>query len=134
MPRLGRTLLVRVRMAVGLALLLSGAAFVGAAAAQGGGARDPLKLFEPMYPVFSDDRCSNCHGNVNVVTGDGHPGGPVKGVQIDKDGDMCCDSRINLVCAGCHDEGHVTDEDGVERSPWRLAPKAMSFVGKDTKA
>jgi hypothetical protein len=118
-----------VYLAAGLALVLCSATALGAAAAQpGGGAKDPLKLFEPMMPVFSDVRCSNCHGGVDVFSDERHGGGALKKDEVPlKDGDMLPGQDGNDACTGCHDED-------AENSVWRLAPQRMSFVGKDTLA
>src|SRR5689334_103552 len=96
----------RLRIGVGLVSLLLTLSSVDGVGAQT--VQDPLQLFAPLYPVFNDDRCSNCHGGVNVVTGEDHPGGQIN-VKVDKDSGMCCDNKVGIPCAACHDEGSVKD-------------------------
>ena len=150
----------RLPTAIGLVLMLAGASSLGAAAAEpslgvsnasrvsvtaaqaGGGSRDPLRLFSAMMPVFSSPRCVNCHGGVNVHTGDGHEAGEID-VDLDSTGDMRPGAQGNQICLNCHDEGAsvATNDDGTAATnpdgtttlngPWRLAPGVMSFVGKD---
>lgn len=61
------------------------------ASAQSAGGGDPLELFSRMYPVFSHDRCTGCHGRVNpeLATGNNHPPG-----QILPDGQPCNDCHV----------------------------------------
>jgi len=124
-----------VRIGVGLVSLLLAVGSISAGVAGAQSAKDPLELFAPLYPVFSDDRCANCHGGVNVVTGEDHPGGPVN-VKLQNDGSMCCDNKVGIVCATCHDEGAETDPEtgAVTGTPWKLPQQRHSFVGKDLKA
>lgn len=103
--------------------MVLGTTAIGAAAqpAGGGGTKDPLKLFEPMYPVFSSPRCANCHGGVDPIQGINHD--TIEGVQLDA-GNMLPGQDGNSACLECHDENADT-------SVWRLAPSQLSFVGKD---
>ncbi len=96
--------------------------------AQSGAVSDPLQLFEPMMPVLTHERCSNCHGGVDVFSDQSHGGGalPKNEVPLDNKGDMLPGDQGNATCtkSACHDED-------ASNSVWRLAPKRMSFVGKD---
>jgi hypothetical protein len=41
---------------------------IGVVGAQGAGAvKDPLELFKPMMPVFSDPHCAHRHGSANPL-------------------------------------------------------------------
>jgi hypothetical protein len=102
----------------------------GNAAAQNAGVKDPLKLFEPMMTTLNSPRCQNCHGGVNAITGDNHPGGAIDDVPLDSNGDMQVADGTNSACLTCHDEADTSTGD----SAWRLAPHALTFVGKDTPA
>ena len=70
---------------------------------------DPLELFARIYPVFSHDRCTGCHGRVNpeLETGNNHGGG-----YIEPGGQPCSD---------CHDP-----------PGWRTRPD-LTFFNKSTK-
>lgn len=72
-------------------------------------------------PVFESPRCTNCHGGVDPVSGVNHEPGPVTDSTRLSNGDMGFDEQA--VCQECHTAGTPS---------WRIAPKAMSFVGKDT--
>ena len=110
--------------------------------------------WDKMMPVFTHDRCANCHGGTNPADGENHGGGSA-------------DTFPETMCIGCHTANTVlvpgrcaivmglgptiTGSDGVEtqslcvpgeqdqgeiRVPvgpvWNaLAPDFMSFVGKD---
>jgi hypothetical protein len=89
-------------------------------AAQPAPGRHGLDLFSDMLPAFGDARCMNCHGGVDPETGDNHPGGPVPGFHMG-DGGVSSGSEA---CSECH----------TESAEWRLAPREMSFVGKDAAA
>jgi hypothetical protein len=135
---------LRAQVAVGCALALMGASAIGVGAAQsngvlaarggasilaqGGAVQDPLQLFEPMMPVLTHERCSNCHGGVDVFSDQSHGGGALEKseVPLNGKGDMLPGQDGNTTCtkSGCHDENAAN-------SVWRLAPKQMSFVGKD---
>jgi len=42
-----------------------------------GAAPTPLQLFQKMLPVIKNDRCTNCHGGVDPVSGRDHEGGMI---------------------------------------------------------
>jgi len=120
----------RIHIAAGCALTVIGATAIAAAAAQpggGGSAKDPLRLFAPMMPVFSHPRCSNCHGAVDVLAGVNHDQLEKSDVPLNDDGDMLSGQDGNAKCRECHDE----DE---QNSVWRLAPRSKTFAGKDVKS
>jgi hypothetical protein len=81
---------------------------------------DPLALFADMMPVFSSPRCVNCHGATNPQTNTNHEGGQVN-MPLNAQGDMTFDS--SGACIECHTAAPAS---------WRLAPRHMSLVGKDT--
>lgn len=81
-----------------------------------------------MMPVLSHPRCANCHGGVNVETGENHPGGEVSDVPVDDQGNMLPGTQSNEQCLECHDEVALDTQISV----WRLAPKHMSLINKDT--
>jgi hypothetical protein len=112
-----------VHLVVACALMLAGISTVSIAAAQpagGGSAKDPLKLFEPMYPVFESARCVNCHGVVDPIAGINHD--KIEGVPLDV-GNMLPGQDGNSACLECHDEN-------AQNSVWRLAPSELSFANK----
>jgi hypothetical protein len=116
----------------GLSVIGVAAAQANVVAAQGGGAvNDPLQLFEPMMPVLTHERCANCHGGVDVFSDQSHGGGALEksDVPLNAKGDMLPGQSGNSTCtqSACHDEDAAN-------SVWRLAPKQMSFVGKDALA
>lgn len=113
---------VRIHLAIGCTLIAAGVMGVGVAAAQpaGGGAKDPLKLFEPIYPVFTSARCANCHGAVDPINGINHD--KIEEVPLDA-GNMLPGRDGNSQCLECHDESADT-------SVWRLAPSQLSFGDK----
>ena len=80
--------------------------------AQGQAPREPLDYFRVMMPVFTHDRCTNCHGGVDPVTGRDHDGG-----QVDA-GQSCSQS-------GCHTQADNTNAN--REDDWRIAPDAVSF-------
>src|SRR5260221_10103713 len=67
---------------------------------------DPLAKFAKLMPVFSHDRCANCHGAVDPFTGFDHEGGqldaalaaPLRG----SDGDQLLGTDFNGPCTKCH--------------------------------
>lgn len=118
---------MRFTYVLGLVLMLSGVGAFGVAWAQPAPAGQPLKLFEAMMPTLSHPRCANCHGGTNALTGDNHPGGEVSDVPVDENGDMFPGMRSNAQCIECHDE----PPPGAQPQVWRLAPKRISFNGKD---
>ncbi len=63
------------------------------ATAQTGGSGDPIELFARMYPVFSHDRCTGCHGRVNpeLERGNNHGAG-----YIPPDGQPCNDCHVPI--------------------------------------
>jgi hypothetical protein len=107
-------------LALGAALALGGlwTMSVGAQAVQSDD--DPLALFAETMPVFSSPRCVNCHGATNPATDTNHEGGQVDFAK-DAHGDMAFDATG--ACLECHTAAPP---------PWRLAPRNMSLVGKDT--
>ena len=52
-----------------------------------GAAPTPLQLFQKMLPVIRHDRCMNCHGGVDPVSGRDHEGGMI---------------HPDTACAKCH--------------------------------
>ncbi len=122
----------RLHVALGLALALAGVGAIGVAAQPVGGATESLELFAEMMPVLSHPRCTNCHGGVTVMDGvlDGqkHGGGEVSDVPLNPQGDMLPGTQSNEQCLECHDEAPPNGQPQV----WRLAPRHMSLVGKDT--
>ncbi len=76
---------------------------------------DPLDLFAVMMPVFTHDRCANCHGGVDPhdESSNSHAGGfrPVDAT--------CADS-------GCHTQ---TDDSNPE-TKWKTASPIHSFGGR----
>ena len=113
---------------MGAAVVLSGIllAVVGttSAPAQAQTDNQALAMFGEMMPVFTSPRCVNCHGGTDPVKGINHEVGPID-VPVDPDGDMNSDDKSRAACAECHTAGN---------NQWRTAPKAISFVGKDTLA
>src|ERR1700694_721335 len=113
--------------AVGPVLIVAGLVLAGAATfsvtahAQQPADKEGLALFGEMMPVFSSPRCQNCHGAVDPVAGTNHEPGPVPDSTRLSNGDMGFDEQ--KVCQECHTTGTPI---------WRVAPKAMSFVGRDT--
>lgn len=73
---------------------------------------DPLTLFAKMMPVLSHERCANCHGATNPLTGDYHPGA----------------IKPSAKCESCHT---ATDANGIHH--WRLAPEPFAFFNKTTR-
>jgi len=118
----------RSHIALGLALVLGGLGAIGVAAQPVGGTTESLALFAEMMPVLSHPRCTNCHGGVDVTNGTNHGGGEVSDVPLDPQGDMLPGTQSNEQCLDCHDEASASGQPQV----WRLAPRRMSMVGKDT--
>jgi hypothetical protein len=82
---------------------------------------DPIALFTEMVPVFTHDRCANCHGGVDPHAESGpledtHDGG------IIPQGGTCTESS-------CHTQAH-----GAEPAhAWRTAAPHHSFGGKSAR-
>jgi hypothetical protein len=109
--------------ALGAVLIMAGIGTLSVAAQTSAADDDPLALFAELMPVFSSPRCVNCHGGTDPsVKPDGlnHGGGQVDVVR-DPAGDATFDA--SGACLECHN---------VAPPSWRLAPKHMSLVGKDT--
>lgn len=70
---------------------------------------DPIDLFARMYPVFSHDRCTGCHGRVNpeLESGNNHGGG-----HVPPGGQPCNDCHVPI--------------------RWRTRPD-LKFLGKSVK-
>lgn len=79
---------------------------------------DPLELFTVMMPVFTHDRCANCHGGVDPhdASGATHDGGVIPA------GGTCSDS-------GCHTQ---TDDSRID-TRWHTASTLHSFGGRTAK-
>jgi hypothetical protein len=86
---------------------------------------DPLAMFGELMPVFSSPRCVNCHGGTNPATDLNHPGGKIE-FRVGDNGDMLPENGEIAKCLECH------TAPAAKAGGWRLAPKALSFVGKDT--
>lgn len=109
-------------LTLGALLAVAGLGTLGVSAQTSATDEDPLAMFAELMPVFSSPRCVNCHGGTNPQTNFNHLGGQ-QDVPNDDLGDMSLETGRNAECLLCHTaEG---------TSGWRLAPKAMSFVGKD---
>ena len=82
-------------------------------------------MFAALMPVFKSPRCVNCHGGTDPQHNVNHKGGQ-QDVMLNTAGDMeLVGLGSNGDCVECHDapDAHI----------WRLAPKVLSFVGKETK-
>jgi hypothetical protein len=110
--RFGTFLLVAL---LSVTLLAPGNRSVPPASAQGQAQREPLDYFREMMPVFTHDRCINCHGEVDPFTNRDHEGG-----QIEPDSTRSCTK------SGCHSQANNTDQD--RNNDWRVAPAAVLFV------
>lgn len=82
---------------------------------------DPLELFSAMMPVFTHERCANCHGAVDPHAESGplantHDGGIVP------QGGTCADSN-------CHSQ---TDDSNAE-TRWHTASPLHNFNGRTAK-
>ncbi len=82
---------------------------------------DPIALFTELVPVFTHDRCANCHGGVDPHAESGpladtHDGG------IIPQGGTCADS-------GCHTQ--TDDSDPAHR--WMTAAPHHAFGGKSAR-
>src|SRR6266536_2052694 len=119
---------MRLSSVLGLVLMLSAVGAIGVAAQGAPAATAPVQLFDAMMPTLMSPRCSNCHGATNALTGENHGGGEVSDVPVDDNGDMRPGTLSNEQCVECHDEPPPVGQPQV----WRLAPKRMSFNGKDT--
>lgn len=71
---------------------------------------DPMSYFQKLVPVLKHDRCMNCHGGTDPLTGRNHGGGVV--------------DLNEIQCSNCHDDD------------WgdHIAPADVWFVGKDAEA
>jgi hypothetical protein len=108
-----------------VAVVILPAATRGAAAtapAAAGTEETPLQLFAKLMPVFTHSRCENCHGALNPFTGATHPGGVIR-ANFDYTTEDMGMRNASCLAAGCH----TTSPD------WRLAPRHLAFVNKDTK-
>ena len=86
---------------------------------QGQAQREPLEYFQEMMPVFTHNRCMNCHGDVDPSTGDNHDGGVIAA------GESC-------TASGCHS---LANNNNSEREDdWKIPSSHVWFVGKDAKA
>ena len=108
---------MRIRAVAGLTLFAAAMTIVAQSAFSAG----PIALFTKMVPVFTHDRCANCHGGVDPHAESGpladtHDGGiiPLNGT--------CADS-------GCHTQ--TDDSDPKHR--WQTAAPHHSFGGKSAK-
>src|ERR1041385_7235647 len=110
-------------LALGTLLAVTGLGTLSVSAQTSARDDDPLAMFAELMPVFSSPRCVNCHGGTNPQTNLNHPGGQ-QDVPVDGQGNMSFETGRNEECLTCHT---AAGTDG-----WRLAPKDMSFVGKDT--
>src|SRR5689334_10182619 len=79
-------------------------------------------MFAELMAFFSSLRCFNCRGGSNPHININHPGGQ-QVVPDDGSGNMTLETGKSAECLTCHTA--APDE-------FRLAPKDMSFVGKDT--
>ena len=83
------------------------------ASAQAQAQLEPLDYFKKTMPVFTHDRCANCHGGLDPLTGRDHPGGQI-------------DPSESCTKSGCHTQANNAN---VEREDdWRSAPEAVWFV------
>lgn len=82
------------------------------ASAQGQAQLEPLDYFRRMMPVFTHDRCVNCHGNVDPGNEQRHAGGSIG------DGESCTSS--------CHSQ--ADNDNRVREDDWTLAPQVVWFV------
>ena len=122
-------------------LVLAACAISGAidAAAQTIEFDDPIELFAKLMPVVTHPRCMGCHGAVNPFSGTTHGGGVI-GVSFNWQTTDMNDSTDNKPCLECH-TAEVTESVVVpgpnpvvvKTGMWRLAPKRLAFVGKDTR-
>jgi hypothetical protein len=94
-------------------ILAPGSPPVPSALAQGQPQKEPLDYFRKLMPVFTHDRCVNCHGAVDPFTNLDHDGGLIS------PGESC-------TTAQCHNQANngnaATDDD------WKVAPDAVWFV------
>ena len=100
-----------------------------------------VKAFAEMMPVFTHDRCANCHGQFNVLSTDEHTGaGAARESKLDPTALLTVPERIafHRRCGDCHNQ---IQGKGVRRqlkdstviSGWMLPPAPMRWVGKDTE-
>lgn len=92
-------------------LALLAASIVALAAMRHSAVRvDPMPYFQRLMPVLKHDRCMNCHGGTDPLTGRNHGGGVV--------------DLNEIQCSNCHDDD------------WgdHIAPPDVWFVGKDAEA
>ncbi len=75
----------------------------------------PMELFAKLLPVIRHDRCSNCHGNVDPITGRNHEGG----------------DQTLADCVGCHNT--VQGREDRAHPFWELPEAAHFFVGKSDR-
>lgn len=102
---------------------------------------EAVKAFAEMMPVFTHDRCANCHGNFNVLSDDEHTGaGAAKESKLDPTTLLTVSERVafHQRCGDCHNqiEGKAVRRqltDSTVISGWMLAPAPMRWVGKDTE-
>ena len=83
------------------------------ALAQGQAQREPLDYFRDLLPVFTHDRCVNCHGAVDPFTNLDHDGGLIS------PGQSC-------TTAGCHTQ--ADNSNAAADDDWKVAPQAVWFV------
>src|SRR5262245_40579220 len=67
----------------------------------------PMQLFSRMLPVIRHDRCINCHGDVDPISGKDHMGGEI-------------DPKVTQ-CTKCHMEG------------WQLPGPSHIWTGKSDR-
>jgi hypothetical protein len=113
---------------LGALLVSAGVGTISAGAQTEAIGQDPLELFAQLMPVFSSPRCANCHGGTNPATDLNHAGGQVDVPLDGPGGDMSLENGKNQACLECH------TAPAAAAGGWRLAPKRLSFVGKDTLA
>ena len=61
----------------------------GWSGSQQGAAPTPLQLFQKLLPVIRHDRCMNCHGGVDPISGDNHDGGMIDTVSTSPHFEPC---------------------------------------------
>jgi hypothetical protein len=93
---------------------------------QQGAAPTPLQLFQKLLPVIRHDRCMNCHGGVDPISGEDHEGGAIDTVSTSKGFEACGK------CHKTHPDWHRPSEDHffVGKSDQELCRLFEDFASK----
>jgi hypothetical protein len=96
-----------------------------------------VETFAEMLPVFRHPRCQNCHGGMDLLSEDQHPGAPqLEDADPDPRSLMNPEQRDSVSsqqCMTCHDNirrmNHPSGSGG-----WMVPPPPMAFVNADGSA